>query len=171
MEGANNIPSGILAVFRFKGRVARKAYWQFLPIALLPPVLYASQVDWLEVHPWHGMAKLAVLFVTALPLLLATSRRLNDAGFDGVQAFYPFAPFVILWLGYQVFLWAGLAIGLVGGGLIALLLWFVAALILIPLHLIMLFVTLMTTATVLGQTLVASEPGTNAHGPNLREVL
>ena len=149
--------------------MARRPYWQFVPVGFALPVIVGSQINWLDVHPWHGIIKLAMLFAASVPLLNATSRRLNDAGFDGAQAFFPFAPFAVLWVGYQCIYWGGAIIGAMGGFWIVAIL-VLALLVLIPRHLFALFASTMMTSTVIGQCLVASQPGTNTHGPNPHEV-
>lgn len=149
--------------------MTRRTFWQFAPVAVVPPTVFASQVNWLDVHTWHGMARLTGLFVVSLPLLNALSRRLNDAGADGKQAFAPFAPLAILWVGYQCMLWGGVLIGSLGGAAVFAV-WLIALLLLIPLHLVALVATLITTANVIGQALVPSDPGFNRYGPNPHEV-
>lgn len=145
----------------------RKDYWSFFAFGLLPPLLFATQVNWLVVEIW-GIWKLAALFVLSIPLLNATRRRLQDTGEDGNGAFYPFMPFVILWVGYQCILWGGYALAFATGGgaiLLVILIWFFALTIVGPLHIVALFFCLMATASVIGQLLVSSEPGTNRFGP------
>lgn len=155
MGYVNSITEGFRFSLNSRGRMNRSDFFRFAPIALIPPVLFATEVDWLDVHRWHGMAKLAALFVFSVPLLNAIARRLNDAGFSKAEAFYPFAPLAILWVGYQCILWVGLLLAELAGFLV-LTFWLLALFVLIPLHIIAFFLTLMITATVIGQTLVPS---------------
>lgn len=139
--------------------MTRKQYWQFFPVALALPILFASQVNWLDVHPWRGMAKMGLLFLFSLALLNATARRLHDAGEDTSVAFMPFAPFALLWVGYQTVLWGGTLMASVTGAWVFVI-WLIALIVLIvliPLHLITLFVSLMTTSSVLGLCLLPSQ--------------
>ncbi|MCE8509258.1 DUF805 domain-containing protein [Ruegeria pomeroyi] len=162
------LESGFVRSFDGSGRMERRAYWAFFPAALVPPVVFATQVTWFQTELW-GIWKLGVLFLLALPLINATRRRLQDTGEDGNSAFYPFMPFVIMWVGYQCILWIGYALALASGGTAfvpVLLIWLLALLVVAPLHIVCLFVSLMITANVMGQLLVASEPGENRYGPN-----
>jgi uncharacterized membrane protein YhaH (DUF805 family) len=149
------------------GRTSRPDFWSFAPVALVPPVLFAMQVDWLVVEFW-GIWKLAVLFLLSLPLLNAAARRLQDTGMEGTSAFYPFAPFVVLWVGYQCILRVGWAVGVLTGPWV-ILVWLLALLILTPLHIIALVASLFLTSSVIGQMLVSSDPGSNRYGPNPHE--
>lgn len=172
MTFRNAARKGILKSFDGSGRTARRDYWAFFPLGLTPPLLFATQVDWLAVEIW-GIWKLAVLFLLSVPLLNATQRRLQDTGEDGNGAYYPFMPFVILWVGYQCILWLGHALTYATGGgaiLLVILIWFFALTIVGPLHIIALYICLMITASVIGQLLISSEPGTNRFGPAPQEV-
>ena len=162
MQWARPIIQGFRHSLTNKGRMARNAYWQFVPVALIPPVAFALNVNWFKVHPWHGMVNLLLLFLFSLPLLNATARRLRDAGEDAGMAILPFAPFVILWLAYQSVLWVGVAIASVGGVWI-IFVWVLALILLVPLHLFALGASLIAISSVLGHCLLPSLPGPNPH--------
>jgi hypothetical protein len=140
--------------WRRSGRTSPGEFWTFAPLGILPPAAFAAQVDWLKVDPW-GIWKLAVVFILALPLLNAASRRLEDAGLNGDRAYYPFLPFVVLWLGYQILLWGGfllsdLAAPYVLGA------WILALVVLAPMHIAALFITIVITAATIEQLLLPS---------------
>lgn len=168
MEMTGAISRNLRQAWTSSGRTSRSDFWCFAPVALTPPVLFATQVDWLVVELW-GIWKLATLFVLSLPLLNAAARRLQDTGMEGTSAFYPFAPFVVLWVGYQFILWFGWVLAVTTGPWVFGV-WILALVILTPLHIIAFFVSLFMTSSIIGQMLVSSEPGPNRFGPNPLEV-
>lgn len=165
MAPAQAISTGFRRSFRFSGRATRSEFWWFAPVAIVPPALVGAQLRWDVIEPM-GIWRVAAVFAAAIPFLAATSRRLQDTGEEGHQAVYPFMPFVLLWLGYQATYWIGLSIGVTGNlAGIALILVIAAFLLLLPLYVVACFAALMMTASVLGMTLVPTDPKPNRYGP------
>lgn len=160
---------GLRHAFDGRSRMPRGVFWRFALIAILPPIAFATQVNWLVIEMW-GIWKVIVLMILAIPFLNAIARRLNDAGEDGTAAFWPFMPFIILWVAYQLVYWIGIALAAVGGGFLTVIIFLFALLILVPLHIVALVASLIATAHILGHLLVSSEADTNKYGPNPHEV-
>jgi hypothetical protein len=140
--------------WRRSGRTSPGDFWLFAPFGILPLAAFASQVDWLKVDPW-GIWMLAVVFILALPLLNSATRRLEDASLEGNRAYYPFLPFVVLWLGYQIILWGGFVlIDLAGRYVLGA--WILALVVLAPMHVAALLVTVAITAATIEQLLLPS---------------
>ena len=117
-----------------------------------------------------GIWRVVVLIFLSIPLLSATSRRLQDMGEPGNEAIYPFLPFIMLWVGYQAALWlvfGSVSLGLVGIGLF---IGWIGLVLFIPLYLVAIFVSLSFAASIIGKMLVSSSPGPNRYGPNPLEV-
>lgn len=156
MGPAQAITRGFARSLRFSGRASRAEFWWFAPVAALPPVAVGIHLDWFRFE-LLGIWRVGALALASLPLLAATSRRLQDMGEPGHQAFYPFLPFIVMWAGYHGLLWTSIALL----GVFAIL----VLLVLIPLFLFTIFVALLTTASVLGMLLVPSDPNPNRYGP------
>lgn len=73
------IKSGFAKSFDFSGRASRSEYWWFLPIGVLTPasalLLWNSLPG--DATNWIGAL---IVFVTLIPLLAVTTRRLRDTG-------------------------------------------------------------------------------------------
>lgn len=156
MGPAQAIARGGSRSLRFSGRASRAEFWWFAPVAALPPLAVGLNLDWTPIEFW-GIWRVGLLMLANLPLLAAASRRLQDMGEPGHQAFYPFLPFIVMWAGYHGLLWTSVALL----GVFAIL----VLLVLIPLYLFTIFVALLTTASVLGMLLVPSDPNPNRYGP------
>ena len=158
------IIAGVRNSMRFSGRTTRSDFWWFAPVAIVPPIVAVQQIDWSQVEIW-GIWRLLVVMCCALPLLSAASRRLQDTGEDGHQAIYPFMPFIVLWFGYQTVIWIGPILGPA-----VFFVWFLALIILVPLHIIAFIGSLIIASSVLGMMLVPSQPGRKRFGANPFEV-
>lgn len=161
MRPAQAITTGFARSFRFSGRASRAEFWWFAPVGALPPLAVGLNLEWFRFE-LLGIWRVGILALASLPLMAATSRRLQDMGEPGHQAAYPFMPFVILWVGYHIVLWGGLATWFTG---LSLLLLILAYLLLVPLYLATIFVALLTTASVIGMLLVPGDPNPNRYGP------
>ena len=126
-------------------------------------------MSWVNMDFW-GIWRVALLILRGLPLLAALARRLQDIDEPGEEAIYPFMPFVILWVGYQLTYW--FVYGTAWTGLVGIT-FFVAIsalLLFIPLYLIAMIVALNLAASIIGKTFISSSPGPNRYGPNPLEV-
>jgi uncharacterized membrane protein YhaH (DUF805 family) len=83
------------------GRATRSELWWFFPLGLAVPFLVASQLNWRSFEIM-GIWRILVVMIAAQPLTSAMSRRLHDVGEDGQQAYYPYMPLIMLWIGYIV---------------------------------------------------------------------
>jgi uncharacterized membrane protein YhaH (DUF805 family) len=167
MRTREAILTGLRKSFQFSGRATRSEFWWFAPVAAIPPVMLINYLQWFPPDFW-GIWKLGLLFLVALPLLAAASRRLQDSGEDGHQAIYPFMPLLIMWITYLLVVWLGQIPLLVG--VVTVILIVIGFILLIPIHFFVLWLSVQLTATVIGQLLISSQPGPNRYGPNPNEV-
>ncbi|NOC46228.1 DUF805 domain-containing protein [Ruegeria sp. HKCCD7559] len=156
------ISTGFRKTFVCSGRATRSEFWWFAPVALVLPIVTATQLKWQKAETW-GIWQLFVVMVACVPLLSAMSRRLQDTGEEGRQAFYPFMPLIILWLGYQVTYWLGLVL-LAGSGFGILFLGLFVIVLITAALLIGFITSALVAANVLGMMLVASDPQSNRFG-------
>ena len=170
MRPAQAIKIGFTKSFQFSGRASRSEFWWFVPVALVPPVLANLKMSWSNFEFW-GIWRVGILILLSLPLIAAMSRRLQDVGEPGHQAIFPFMPFVLFWLAYQVIYWfstaavfTGLATGL--GMVIGILALIAFGFVYVGTVIAALF----TTASIIGMMLVASNPRSNRYGPPPSEV-
>ncbi|MCK4711539.1 MAG: DUF805 domain-containing protein [Marinosulfonomonas sp.] len=169
MNAVDAIKTGFRKSLVFSGRASRSEFWWFFPIGLALPIAAGAQLSWRVVEIW-GIWRLLVVMGFALPLLAASSRRLQDVGEEGHQAMFPFTPLIILWVGYMVLYGSVMLEGLMVGSGLFMILGLLALLILVPLHFIALLVSLWVASSVIGMMLVSSQPGPNKYGPNPNEV-
>ena len=170
MRPAQAIKIGFTKSFQFSGRASRSEFWWFVPVALVPPVLAGLKMSWYNFEFW-GIWRGGILILLSLPLIAAMSRRLQDVGEPGHQAIFPFMPFVLFWLAYQVIYWfstaavfTGLATGL--GMVIGILALIAFGFVYVGTVIAALF----TTASIIGMMLVSSNPRSNRYGPPPSEV-
>ncbi len=168
MGPAQAIRTGFAKSFQFSGRASRPEFWWFAPFGFAPPLIGGLQMSWFNMDFW-GIWRVAVLALLSLPLLAAMSRRLQDVGEPGHDALYPFMPFIMLWIGYQVTYWFIFGAAPLLGG-IALAFGWIALVLFIPLYLFAIVVSLNLAATVIGTMIISSMPGPNGYGPNPFEV-
>ena len=160
------IAAGLLKSPVFFGRESRSEFWWFAPIAIVPPILVGSEIAWDKFEFW-GIWRVGLLMLAALPLLSAGYRRLQDAGEDGYQIFYPFMPVIILWVTYQGLFWFSWGTAFVGIGFV---LGFLALLLLFPAYVFALFASFMTIGPTIGLLILPSQNGQNEFGCNPNEV-
>ncbi|WP_282120107.1 DUF805 domain-containing protein [Ruegeria atlantica] len=156
------ISTGLRKTLVYSGRATRSEFWWFAPVALVFPMLAITQLNWQNAEIL-GIWQLFVVMVASVPLLSAMSRRLQDTGEEGRQAFYPFMPLITLWLGYQMMYWLGLVLLTSSGfGILFLGLF---ALVLVAIVLLVGFISsALIAANVIGMMLVASDPQSNRFG-------
>ncbi len=151
------------------GRASRSEFWWFAPVGLLPPVLFAFRQDLFVATFWDGW-QLFVILALAVPLLSAAARRLHDTEMPGESVLIPFAPFFVVWLGYQTVYWVALLVGHIGSLPITITICFFAMLFVFPVFLVAFIVSVFAAASLIGHLLVPSDPGTNRYGSDPHEV-
>ena len=161
----------------FKGRASRSEFWWFVPIGVLSPILLLMA---LSATGLHILIVIPLIWLSALPLFAVGSRRLQDTGEAGEDAYKPWAFFAIFALLASFSFKSG---GLVEdafasdtppdgpAGLAFTFVYFWGGTVLIGvLALISLVVFLIQITPAFAQTLVPSQPGPNKYGPNPNEV-
>ncbi|MEO1154486.1 MAG: DUF805 domain-containing protein, partial [Pseudomonadota bacterium] len=172
MDFPTAVKTGFRKAFNSSDRASRSEFWQFAPVALLPPGIFALLTEWAVIEFWSIWRVLVLMFL-AMPLLTALARRLRDVGEDGEAAVWPFIPFAAAWMIWQAYYWGSyLVVNVFGGGgfFLILLLYIGVGIGLVALAAAMI-VSFVVTITVIGHALLPSQPGPNKYGPNPNEVI
>jgi uncharacterized membrane protein YhaH (DUF805 family) len=95
--------------FDFSGRASRSEYWWFLPVGTLLPIgalAVAQSIAPDLSFPWQCM----IFFVSVLPLMAVTRRRLRDGGEDPISFETPLIALIWCmisgWSIVQIYRWA-----------------------------------------------------------------
>ena len=161
----------------FDGRASRSEFWWFFPIGVLAPILLLMMLSATGVHI---LIVIPLIGLSALPLFAVGSRRLQDTGEAGEDAYKPWAYFAIFALLASFSFNTGSMVENTfasdtppdgPGGLVFAVVYFYGGTVLMGiLALISLIVFLIQITPAFAQTLVASQPGSNKYGPNPSEV-
>ena len=159
---AEAIVRGIKGTFMWTGRASRSEFWLFAPVAAALPVV---PLLLLPAKPSFG--HLATVLASALPLISAGARRLQDTGEPGHSIMLPVTPllyfFTLLWV-------LGSGFNLTLGGTP----WYIAYPVVFLFWIafpVICLVSLFWIGPVLGQLLLPSQPGSNPYGPPPSEVI
>jgi len=167
MGSAQAIRTCLAKSFQYSGRASRAEFWWFAPFGFAPPLIVGLQMSWFNMDFW-GIWRVGVLALLSLPLLAAMSRRLQDVGALGREALYPFIPFVLLWVGFQIYYWLIFSPA-IGSNLILVLLY-MTVLLFVVLYLAAIIASLILATSIIRKMLICSMPGPNRYGPNPFEV-
>ena len=167
MGPARAIRTGFAKSFQFSGRASRPEFWWFAPFGFALPLIGGLQMSWFNMDFW-GIWRVAVLALLSLPLLAAMSRRLQDVGKLGREAMYPFVPFVMLWVGFQMYYWLIFTPAI--GSNLMLVLSYLTLVLFFVLYPLAMIASLILATSIIRKMLNSSIPGPNRYGPNPFEV-